>query len=41
MKKEEFIKKITSMDKNQIREFIEKNGKKPKLIPMVVSIKKE
>ena len=38
--KDEFIQRLTSMTKEEIREFIAKNGKEPKLIELVTRIPK-
>ncbi|MDD3122026.1 MAG: hypothetical protein PHC62_00755 [Candidatus Izemoplasmatales bacterium] len=35
IKKENFIKKLTEMSKEEIDEFIKKKGKRPKPIPLI------
>ena len=39
MNKQDFISMLTKYDRNEIQKFIEKNGKKPKLIRIFIPIK--
>jgi len=41
MKKDQFIKKLTEFSREDIQNFIEKNGKPPKLIRLFTPLKKE
>lgn len=40
MNKQDFISMLTKYDRKDIQEFIEKNGKKPKLTRIFIPIKK-
>ncbi len=41
MSKEEFIQQLTVLSKEELQQFIHKNGKKPKLIPLLTPIQKD
>lgn len=41
VKKENFIKKLTEMSKEEINEYIKRKGKKPKCIPLIYYVDKE